>query len=66
LTVNIIKSYNRRFVDLWEYPAELVEVADDAPVLQLVATRVADQESFVARVNYLYEHKEEKSRTRSF
>ncbi|NVN91428.1 MAG: PAS domain S-box protein [Desulfuromonadales bacterium] len=59
---NAIKSYNRRFVDLWNIPHELVEAADDAPVLQLVTTKVADPERFMARVHYLYEHKEEKSR----
>jgi two-component system cell cycle sensor histidine kinase/response regulator CckA len=59
---NTIKSCNRRFTDLWNIPPELVEAADDSPVLQLVASRVADPETFVARVNYLYEHREEKSR----
>jgi len=47
---------------LWIFPQELVEAADDAPVLQLVTTKVADPERFMARVHYLYEHKEEKSR----
>ncbi|MGD0844191.1 MAG: ATP-binding protein [Geobacteraceae bacterium] len=57
-----IISYNRRFVDLWEIPPELVEAKDDTPVLQLVTTKVVDREGFVARVKYLYEHREEKSR----
>jgi signal transduction histidine kinase/ActR/RegA family two-component response regulator len=59
---NTIISYNRRFVDLWEIPPELVEAKDDAPVLQLVTSKVADSEGFVARVKHLYEHREEKSR----
>jgi two-component system cell cycle sensor histidine kinase/response regulator CckA len=59
---NTIKSCNRRFVDLWNIPPELVEAGDDTPVLQLVATRVADPESFVERIKYLYEHKDAKSR----
>jgi len=57
-----IISYNRRFIALWEIPPELVEAKDDAPVLQLVTTKVADREGFVARVKHLYEHREEKSR----
>jgi len=57
-----IISYNRRFVDLWEIPPELLEVKDDAPILQVMTSRVADPEGFVARVKYLYAHKEEKSR----
>ena len=39
-----IVSYNRRFVDLWEIPPELVEAKDDAPILQLITNRVADPE----------------------
>ena len=57
-----IISYNRRFVDMWAIPLELVEAKDDAPVLKLVTTKVVDSEGFVARVKYLYEHREEKSR----
>jgi signal transduction histidine kinase/ActR/RegA family two-component response regulator len=57
-----IISCNRRFVDLWEIPPQLLETRDDAPVLKLVTTKVADSEGFAARVKYLYEHREEKSR----
>ncbi len=59
---NTIISYNRRFVDLWEIPPELLEAKDDAPVLKLVTSKVADSEGFMARVKHLYEHREEKSR----
>ena len=61
-----IISYNRRFVDLWEIPPDLVEAKDDVPILQLITNRVADPEGFVARVKYLYENKEEKSREEVF
>jgi len=61
-----IISYNRHFVDLWEIPLELVDAKDDAPILQLITNRVADPEGFVARVKYLYEHKEEKSQEEIF
>jgi PAS domain S-box-containing protein len=57
-----IISYNRRFVELWDIPPELVETKDDAPVLELVASRVADREDFLVRVKFLYDHREEKSR----
>lgn len=57
-----IIAYNRKFIDMWEIPAHLVEARDDTPVLQYVATKPADPEGFLARVKYLYEHKEEKSR----
>jgi len=57
-----IISFNRRFVELWDLPPELVKAGDDAPVLRLIASRVADPESFVARVRHLYEHKGETGR----
>jgi two-component system cell cycle sensor histidine kinase/response regulator CckA len=57
-----IISHNRRFKELWGIPSELVEAGDDAPVLRLVASRVADSNGFLERVKYLYEHTEEKSR----
>jgi len=57
---NII-SYNRRFIEMWDIPPELPEAATDEPVLRMVTTRVAEPESFLARVRYLYDHREEKS-----
>ncbi|MFA4917690.1 MAG: EAL domain-containing protein [Thermodesulfovibrionales bacterium] len=58
---NSIISYNQRFVEMWGIPPKLVESKDDEPVLQYVATKPVDPEGFLARVKYLYEHKEEKS-----
>ena len=63
---NIIISCNRRFIELWEIPSELVETRNNAPVLQLVTTKVTDMEGFAARVKYLYDHREEKSREELF
>ncbi len=57
-----ILSYNRRFVEMWGIPAELVEVRDDDPLLRFVTTQVADPEDFMQRVHYLYEHTQETSR----
>jgi PAS domain-containing protein len=59
---NTIISYNRRFVDMWDIPRALVDAGDDEPVLQFLARLVADEEGFLAKVTYLYEHKEAKSR----
>jgi PAS domain S-box-containing protein len=55
-------SYNRRFAELWDFPDELVEQGSDATALAEAMTRVADPESFLERVQYLYEHPEETSR----
>lgn len=59
---NGIISYNRRFVELWDVPPDLVAAGDDEMVLDFVATRVAEPEKFLARVHYLYQHKDEASR----
>ena len=56
-----IISYNRTFCDLWGIPPQLMEARDDAPVLHLVATKVADRDGFLARVKHLYDHRDEKS-----
>jgi PAS domain S-box-containing protein len=55
-------SFNRRLIDLWDFPAELMAAREDAPLLQLATTMVVDPDSFLARVKYLYDHREEKSR----
>jgi diguanylate cyclase (GGDEF)-like protein/PAS domain S-box-containing protein len=56
-----IISYNRRFVELWRVPAEMVRQRVDKPVLDWNTNQVQDPDSFMARVKYLYEHKSEKS-----
>lgn len=55
-------AYNRRFVDLWEIPAELIAARIDTPLLAYVAGNLVDPEGFVERVKYLYAHPDEKSR----
>jgi PAS domain S-box-containing protein len=50
---------NRRFVEIWGIPPELVEKKDDEPVLRFVAGKVADSQTFLRRVQYLYEHRKE-------
>ena len=52
---NII-SFNRRFLEMWGIPAELMAKRSDEPVLQSVLDRVVDSQKFLERVLYLYEH----------
>ena len=54
-----IISYNRRFVDLWGVTPEMVAAGADEPVLRSVAAQVRDTETFLARINHLYEHRSE-------
>ncbi|HUK57187.1 MAG TPA: PAS domain-containing protein [Nitrospiria bacterium] len=56
-----IISYNKRFIDLWNIPDAMVRAAVDEPVLQSVVREMKDPEAFLARVKYLYGHREEKS-----
>ena len=57
-----IISYNQRIVDMWSVPPDLVAARVDEPVLQWVASQVNEPTGFLARVRYLYDHREEKSR----
>ena len=58
---NRILSYSRRFIEIWRLPAKLVKDKVDEPVLQLVTTQLLDPGSFLERVRYLYEHRQETS-----
>jgi PAS domain S-box-containing protein len=54
-----ILTYNRRFVEIWGIPKELVHGKADEPVLQFLSDQVADPEAFLQRVQFLYEHRQE-------
>ena len=53
--------YNRRFVDMWNLPEEVVRAGLDQPVLQTTLMQMMDPEKELSRIEYLYEHREEKS-----
>ncbi len=53
--------YNRRFIDIWGIPADLVARGVDRAVLEAGLAIAKDPEAFRARVEYLYEHRDEKS-----
>jgi signal transduction histidine kinase/ActR/RegA family two-component response regulator len=54
--------FNRRFVEMWSLPPDLVQSKDDAPVLRWVQGQVADADAFSEKVRYLYDHRRETSR----
>lgn len=54
-----IISYNRRFADMWRIPVNVLDAGEDGPILAAVLAAQRDQESFIRRVEYLYEHPEE-------
>jgi len=51
-----ILMFNRRFIELWDIPTQLVQSGVDEPVLMTVASRIKNQGEFLARVRYLYDH----------
>ncbi len=57
-----ILSFNHRFVEVWGVPTEVIEKKVDEVLLQFVAGKLADPQSFLRRVRYLYEHRQETSR----
>lgn len=61
---NHISRFNRRFIDLWRIPPEIVELAgagNDDPFLHYVLDQLADPPAFLAKVKELYEHPEAES-----
>ncbi|MEW5850628.1 MAG: PAS domain S-box protein [Myxococcota bacterium] len=54
-------SFNRRFLEMWRQPREIVESRDEAAALKWVISQVRDPEQFLGKVKYLYEHKDETS-----
>jgi PAS domain S-box-containing protein len=57
-----IISCNRRFIEIFDIPPRLIEAGYDVPVLKHVTEQTADPDGFLSRVEYLYNHTEEKSR----
>jgi len=57
-----ILSFNRHFIELWGIPDDVIASRSDERALQSVFDTLADPDTFVARVTYLYDHKDEKSR----
>ncbi|HLF94079.1 MAG TPA: PAS domain S-box protein [Planctomycetota bacterium] len=55
-------SFNRRFVEMWEIPHEVVEARSDERALKSVLDKLVDPPGFLARVRYLYDHPDEQSR----
>lgn len=53
--------HNRRFLEMWGISEEYANARIDEPVLQTVVAQMAQPEAFLAKVRYLYDHKEEES-----
>jgi diguanylate cyclase (GGDEF)-like protein/PAS domain S-box-containing protein len=56
-----ISSFNRRFVELWRVPEDLLATRDDATAINFVLEQLANPEIFVNKVAELYAHPEAES-----
>lgn len=61
-TDGTMTSFNRRFLEMWGIPDEVMSSRLDADALRAIQPKLVDPEGFMARVAYLYEHPEERVR----
>ncbi|MBV6624312.1 MAG: GAF domain-containing protein [Rivularia sp. (in: Bacteria)] len=54
-----IVSYNQHFCKLWKIPDDIISEGSSPKLLEYVLTQVLHPESFIEKINYLYEHPEE-------
>ena len=57
-----VLSCNRRFADMWEIPAQILETKSDERMLNSVLERLVNPEEFIEKVKYLYGSRKETSR----
>jgi PAS domain S-box-containing protein len=57
-----ILSVNGRFVAMWGLAPEVIAARSDGAAISSVLHKLADPESFMVRVRYLYDHLDEESR----
>ena len=55
-----ILSYNRKFVELWDIPEDLVHAGNDETVLQWVVHQIQEPGAFIAKIRRLYEDRKAK------
>jgi two-component system, cell cycle sensor histidine kinase and response regulator CckA len=56
-----IRSYNRKFVELWHIPQDILDSRDDARAIAFVLDQLRNPASFLANIQHLYDHPEETS-----
>ena len=53
---NHMKTWNRRFLEIWEVPEAVMEAGDGAAALEAVRRQLDDPDAFMDRVADLYDH----------
>jgi signal transduction histidine kinase len=56
-----ITSHNPRFAAMWRIPRRVLRARSDEKAIRYVLRQLVDPQGFVARVQYLYSHPEERS-----
>jgi PAS domain S-box-containing protein len=54
-------SFNQRFIDMWGISEEAIRSRSDEIARRSVLDKLVDPEAFLARIAYLYEHREQES-----
>lgn len=57
-----IISYNRRFMELWGIPENVLDSGSDQDAIHFILEKLVDPDGFLDKVKYLYENTREKSR----
>ena len=57
-----VLSFNRRFVELWDLPPDVVASRSDAAALNAIEAKLTDPQEFYDRVTHLYANPDERSR----
>ncbi|BAZ94788.1 uncharacterized protein FOKN1_2414 [Thiohalobacter thiocyanaticus] len=52
---NHIKNWNRRFLEIWNIPADVMDARDGARALEIVRAQLRDPDEFVDRIRELYQ-----------
>ncbi len=55
-------SYNRRFLDLWGMPAEIMDTKSDERALETVLDKIVEPDRFLEKVKDLYRNKDQTSK----
>jgi diguanylate cyclase (GGDEF)-like protein/PAS domain S-box-containing protein len=49
-----IMTFNQRFIDLWQIPADVIDSRDDARAIEFVVSQLKDPEAFSAKIREIY------------
>ncbi len=56
-----ILSHNKRFIELWNIPQQIVDTQDDDAALTFAMNQLVNPKQFIEKVKFLYEHPKETS-----